>query len=136
LQEIEDYDLCDISTAVEARLFFNLQHSKTLTYQGDFCHSGTKSKQQVAVLLTCNANCSDKLPPLVTGKYKRPHCFKNVKRLPTKYEANINFWMTTKVFEYYFTQLDRKLDAKNCKILLFIDQCATHLKNTTFLSNI
>jgi hypothetical protein len=55
---------------------------------------GIKSKQWV-IVLTCNADGSDKLPPLVTGKYKSPCCFKNVKRLPTKYEANTNFWMTT-----------------------------------------
>jgi len=37
---------------------------------GDSCHGGTKSKQRVTILLGCNADGTEKLPPLVTGKYK------------------------------------------------------------------
>lgn len=62
-----------------------------------------------------------KHPTLVAGKYvyKSPYCFKNVKRLPIKYEANTNSWMATKTFEYNLTHLVRELSAKNCKILTF-----------------
>jgi hypothetical protein len=84
----------------------------------------------------CNARGSDKLVPLVTGKHKPPHCFKNVKRMPAKCEANTNSWIITKILEDYLTQLDRKLGAKTHKILLFTEQCAAHLKNTTLLSTI
>jgi hypothetical protein len=41
--------------------------------------------------------------------------------------------MGTKIFEDYFTQLDRQPGAKSRTILLFIDQYATHPKNNTFL---
>jgi hypothetical protein len=44
--------------------------------------------------------------------------------------------MTTKIFEDYLTQLDRKLGVESLKIMLFIGQCAGHLKNTIILSNI
>jgi hypothetical protein len=60
LHEIEGYDLCDINNADETGLFFSLQPSKTLTFQGHFCHGGTKSKQQVTVF-ACNEDGSDKL---------------------------------------------------------------------------
>jgi hypothetical protein len=53
------------------------------------------------------------LPCLVSGRYKIPQCFKNVKRLPTKFEANTNSWMNNKIFEDYVIQVDRKLGAKN-----------------------
>jgi hypothetical protein len=33
----------------------------------DFCHGGIKSKQRVTVLLACNADGSDKLPPLLNS---------------------------------------------------------------------
>jgi hypothetical protein len=72
---------------------------------------------------------------LLTGKYKIPCCFKDIRRLPPKYEPSTNSWMTTKIFEDNLTQLDRKLGAKNRTILLLIDHCTAHLKNTTFLSN-
>jgi hypothetical protein len=50
------------------------------------------------MLFACNEDDSNKLPAPVIGKYRSPHCFKNVKRLPTKYEVNTNSWMTTKIF--------------------------------------
>jgi hypothetical protein len=107
-----------------------------LIFQGDSCHGDTKSKQWVSVLLACSAGGSSELPPLVIGKCKSLHCFKNVKRLHAKYEANTNSWMTTKILEDYLTQLDRKLGAKNHKILLFIDHCVAYRNNTIFLRNI
>jgi hypothetical protein len=61
----------------------------------EFCHGGTKSKQWVTALLAFSADGSDKLPPLITGKYKSPHCLKNLKRLPIKYKSNTNSQMTT-----------------------------------------
>jgi hypothetical protein len=50
-----------------------------------------------------NADGSAELPPLVNKKFKSSLYFKNVKRLPAKHEANINSWMTTKIFLDYFT---------------------------------
>jgi hypothetical protein len=44
--------------------------------------------------------------------------------------------MTIKISEDYLTQLDRNLGPTNHKILLFIDHCAAHQRNTTFLCNI
>jgi hypothetical protein len=64
-------------------------------------------------LLTRNADGSDKLTPIVIGKHTSPCCFSNGKRLLTKYRANTNFWMTTKIFEDYLTQPDRKLGAQS-----------------------
>jgi hypothetical protein len=51
-------------------------------YKGDSCHGGTKSKQRVTVLLGFNADGTEKLPPLVTGKYNKPDCFRKVKNSP------------------------------------------------------
>lgn len=133
---IQGYELKDIFNADETGLFFNLQPNKTLTYKGDPCHGGTKSKQRITVLLTCNADGSEKLDPLVIGKFSKPRCFKNIKKLPTKYGANSNAWMTSVIFEEYLLHLDRQMAAKNRKILLFIDQCAAHPKNTSALKNV
>jgi hypothetical protein len=60
--QIEGFDLCDINNTDEIGLFFSVQHSRTVTLLGYFCHGGTKSKQQVTVLLACREDCSDKLP--------------------------------------------------------------------------
>jgi hypothetical protein len=37
-----------------------------------------KDKERITVGLCINASGSDKLPPLVIGKYKNPRCFKNI----------------------------------------------------------
>ena len=72
-----------------------------------------------------------------TARYRSPYtqCCCN-DELPIKYYANTNSWMTIMVFEYYLIQLNRKIGAKNLKILLFINQYSVHLKNTTFLRKI
>jgi hypothetical protein len=134
LEEIEGCNLRDMHNADGAGLFFSLPRSKLSLYEEilPWCY---KSKQQVILLFACNADGSDKLPPLVIGKCTSPRCFKNGKRLPTEYKVNTNSWMTTKVFEDYLTQLDRKLGAQNHTVLIFVDQCGTYPKNTTFLSN-
>jgi hypothetical protein len=54
-------------------LFYNLQPSKTTTYKDDSHHIGTKSKQRLIVLLGCNAEGTETLPPLVNGKYNKPY---------------------------------------------------------------
>jgi hypothetical protein len=75
------------------------------------------------VFLACNTDSSNTLPPVVNGKYKGSHCFKNIKRLPAKYEANTNSLITTKIFEDYLIQLDRKSGTKitkSCSTLISV----------------
>jgi hypothetical protein len=103
-------------------LFFIIQHSESLSFCGDPCHGETKPKQQVTALLACVAE--DKLLPHVTGKYRSLHCFKS-KKLPTKYGGSANSWITSRIFEVYLTQPNKKVGAKNKKkMLLFIFYCS------------
>ena len=62
---------------------------------------------------TCNADGSGILPPLVTSKYISPHCFEIVINLLTKYNANTNSWITSKISEDHLADLDRRMGAKN-----------------------
>lgn len=120
-------------SANETSLFFNLQPSKTFSFQ-DFCNGDIKCKEWVTILLTYSADGSDKLLSLVTEKIVSPCCFRNVKRLLTKYETNTNS-LAIKIFGECSTQLDRKQGARNCKILLFVDQHAAHSKNDRLFCN-
>jgi hypothetical protein len=114
---IEVYWPKDLFHVGENGLFCNLQPSKTLTYTGDTCHGGTQSKQRVNVLLDFIVDGTEKSSPLVTCKYNKPHCFRNVKNLPTKDTANSNSWMTSATFEELFVQLNCQIWTKNIKIL-------------------
>jgi hypothetical protein len=79
LQANEGYiwPLC-IYIANETCVFFNRQPSKTFNFR-DVCHGGIIPKQRVTVLLAGKADGTDKLPPLVTRKYRSQCCFRNVK---------------------------------------------------------
>ena len=132
---IDEYQPKDVFNVDETGLFYNLQPSKMTAYKGDSCHGGTKSKQRITVLPGCNADGTEKLPPLATGKYDKPHCFRNIEKLPTKYTAISNSWMTSATFEECLVQLDLQIAAKHRKILFFIDHCAAHPRVNTALKN-
>jgi hypothetical protein len=81
--------------------------------KGDPCNGGKNSKERITVLLACNADGTDKLPPLVIGKSEDPRCFKNVRQLPTKYLANRKAWVTQAIFTDYLRALDAKMSSQN-----------------------
>jgi hypothetical protein len=84
----------DVYNAEDTGLFFNVLPDRTLAYKGESCHGRKHSKHSLTVLLCVNSDGSDKKVPIVTGKSRKPRCFKNVKKLPTKYHANGSAWMT------------------------------------------
>jgi hypothetical protein len=105
LQETNKYGPFEACNADETGLFFNLQHSKCLTFHGGSCHGG---KYSMHAMLTSVI----KLPLLVTSEYQRVSCLRILQKLPKKYDGNTKSWMTTMIFEDDLTQLDKKKGAK------------------------
>jgi hypothetical protein len=130
----EGYKPNYIFNADETGIFFNLFPSKTLATRGDKCHGGKKSKDRLTALLCANSDGSEKLALLITGKFAKPRCFKNVRALPCKYASNKNAWMTTDIFKTFFKSLAAKMGGGNRKILLFIDKCPAHPPDTDFFT--
>jgi hypothetical protein len=95
LSLLEGYEPHDVYNADETGLFFSLLPDRTLAYKGESCRGGKHSKDRLTVLLCVNSDGSDKQVPIVIGKSPKPRCFKNVKKLPTKYHPNGKAWMTT-----------------------------------------
>ena len=63
--------------------------------------SGVKgNKVRLTYLLTSNADGSEKLPPLIIGKWKKPRAFqgKSAAELGFKYQSNAKAWMTTDIY--------------------------------------
>ena len=123
---IKNYEERDIYNTDETGMFYNLLPHKTLARKDDPCHGGKRSKERLTVLLTTNADGSDKLRPLVTGKSKNPRCFKNVRAFPTEYDNNKNAWTTREIFRKFLRKLDRRMGEEKRKILLFLDRCSAH----------
>ena len=95
---LEGYEPQDVYNADETGLFFNMLPDRTFAYKGGSCHGGKHSKDRLTVLLCVNSEGSDEHVSIVTGKSPKPRCFKNVKKLRTKYHTNSKAWMMTEIF--------------------------------------
>ena len=84
---------------------------------------------RLTVLLAMNADESDKLKPFVIGRAVKPHCFRNVKTILTRYATNKKPWMTSCLFTDFLMSLDKSMRIQKRKILLFIDRCPAHPLN-------
>lgn len=114
---LEGYDPNNIYNADETALFFKCLPDKTFTFKGEQCHGGKQSKERFTILQCANMNCTDKLPPLVIGKSKRPRCFKGVKNLPLDYVSNSKAWMTKTLFDDWLKKVDEIMKIKGKKIV-------------------
>jgi hypothetical protein len=78
--------------------------------------------------LTCNADGTDKLKPLIIGKAKNPACFnkKSGESLGYYYRSNAKAWMTYELFSEWITDWDIKLSAEGRSILLLVDNFSGH----------
>ena len=72
---------------------------------------------------------TDKLPPLVIEKGRNPNCFKTVRKLFTRYEANTGN-------SYYLLVLDSKMVSQTRMTLLFMVQDAVHPPATRLHKNV
>lgn len=92
--------------------------------------SGVKGRKvRLTYVLTSNADGSEKLPPLIIGKAKKPRAFRNQMgaQLGFYYRNNAKAWMTTTLYQEWIQQWDHDLGVKNRKILLLQDNFSGHI---------
>ena len=123
---LQQYAPRDIYNMDETGLFFRMTPDRTLTFKGDACHGGKKSKERITVAVCANMDGSDKMQLLVIGKFQNPRCFKNVKSLPVQYFANRKAWMVSEIFEGWLRKLDRKFHREQRRVLMLVDNCPAH----------
>lgn len=109
-------------------MFWRLLPDKTHAVRGETCVGGKKSKERITLLICANMDGTEKLPLLAIGKFKSPRCFRNIRHLPTEYDANKSAWMTSSTFEGWLRKWDNELSRQGRKIALFIDNCTAHPK--------
>jgi hypothetical protein len=78
---IKDYEEHDIFNADETSLFYKALPDKTLHYKGLPCNEVKVHKERLSLLLCVNMDGSEKLKPLIIGKYAKPHGVKLPRRL-------------------------------------------------------
>lgn len=92
--------------------------------------AGVKGKKdRLTYAFTTNADGSEKLPPFIIGKAKKPRAFKKKsgEELGFYYRNNATAWMTTVLYQEWILDWDEKLRRKNRKIILFQDNFSGHV---------
>lgn len=123
---LERYTPSDVYNLDECGLFYRVMPNKTLSFKDEKCVGGKKSKERLTVLLGSNMDGSEKLTPLVIGKFLKPRCLKNCKSLPVIYEANKKAWMTTDIWMKIIYRLDAKFAKQNRHVAIIADNCSAH----------
>ena len=69
---------------------------------------------------------TEKIDPLVIGKFAKPRCFKNVQTFPVTYKSNSKAWMTSLIWEEFLREKDKKFIQQKHRVLFIIDNCPAH----------
>ncbi|KAG0141992.1 hypothetical protein CROQUDRAFT_50955, partial [Cronartium quercuum f. sp. fusiforme G11] len=101
-------------------------------------HGLKSSKNRLTFALTCNALGTEKLEPLIIGRYQRLHCFKrrSGSELGLLYFFNTKAWMNHMIFQDWIAKLNLKCVAKQRHILLLLDNFTGHLLPPAPLTNV
>ena len=136
LEILVGYDAKDIFNIYRSGVFYRALPSKILRVKGGDCKGGKKSKDRIAAAFCCNFE-GDFERTLIIGMSKNPRCFQNIsaKNLPGKWDANKKAWMTSDVFLDWLKAFDRRMEAQERRVLLFVDNAPSHPKNFR-LSNV
>lgn len=124
---IRNYEPRNVYNADETGLFFRALPDKTFAFKGEKCFGGKLSKERLTILQCANM-AGEKEKLVVIGKAARPRAFKNLglHMLPVSWFSNTKAWMTSEIMHDWLNQFDRKMGAQKRKILLFLDNAASH----------
>ena len=92
--------------------------------------SGVKGqKVRLTYVFTSNTDVSEKLPPIIISKAKRPQVFqrRSGKQLNFYYWNNAKAWMTLVLYQEWIQEWDSELQVKNHKILLLQENFSSHI---------
>lgn len=122
---IKDFKPEDVFNGDEFGLFWRMFPNKTYIIKGQKFKTGKKSKERISVFICANMSGTEKMKPIVIGKYKKPHCFRG-KSIPVIYRNNPTSWMQTDIFTEFLTDFNRKMIKEDRKVALIIDNCPSH----------
>ncbi|GBN25000.1 Tigger transposable element-derived protein 4 [Araneus ventricosus] len=127
LQDIlERYESANIFNVDECGRFYRILPDRTLCFKGEKCVGGKKSKERLTVLLAANMDGSEKIIPLVIGKFLKPRCMKNCNSLPLFYDTNSKAWMAADIWEKTLRRWDLNFSKQKRKVALIADNCTAH----------
>lgn len=105
----------------ECGLFFQVLSNKSVTFKNEKCNDGKVNEESSTVLFTVNTNGSEKLTPIVIGKFLKPHSLIRCKYFPVSYNASQKALMTTSIWKIEIWRFNKirtgKKSGYNCRQL-------------------
>lgn len=102
----------------------------TIGLKGKIVRGTQKNKTRVTVLVTANADGSEKRQAMIINKSKTPVCFRtakiNPKNLPMEYRCNKKAWILSGLWYEYLHKLNTDMKSQNGKIALITDNAPTY----------
>ena len=127
---LRNFDSRNIYNADETGIYYHALPDGTLTFSTDHLSGSKKAKDRITALVAVNMDGSDKHPLLIVGKSRQPRCFRGVQQLPLPYSNNKTAWMTGYLFRNWLVDFERDMAKKNRFIVLVVDNCAAHPKDS------
>lgn len=123
---LNDYHPKNVFNIKETALLYRMLPTNTFAFKGETCSIGKLCKDRITLVVGANMDGSEKLPLLIIGKNRNPHCFKGIKSLPVYYEDSRMAWMTSDIFEQWMQKLDEKFQAQQRRVVIFVDSFPAH----------
>ena len=129
-QRISEFEPQDVFNYDESCLFYRLEPNKTLATKP--ISGRKKDLERITIGLCTNALGTEKLNPIVIGKYRKPRCFKNISNinnLQIVYRHNKTAWMTGTIFKEWIINVDNQIsiNTPDRKILMIMDNATCHV---------
>ena len=109
----------------ETGLFWQLLPNKTMSFRGERCTGGKKSKQRITLVVGENMSGTKKFPLLAMGNSKRPRAFKK-QGDSHQVQGKLKVWMRAKLFEQVLRAWNGRLGQQGCRVLLCLDNFCGH----------
>ena len=107
--------------------------SHNIPISGTLLQEKALRKSRITVMLCVNMT-GDFECPLIIGNAKNPRCFKgvDVKSLKMTWVSNKTAWMTKPIMTDFLVKFDKKMRVAKRKVLLFLDNAASHPDDMKF----
>lgn len=134
--ELAKYNLADIYNVDELALFYKLLPSRSYEFNINAANvrGDKKKKHRVTVVVCTNADGSDRIRPMVIGKYENPRPLKNLskKNLNCVYSWQKKSWMDFSIFVPYLQSINDRIrnETPNRKVLMLVDGAGAHKVET------
>jgi len=123
----DDYADDDRYNFDETGLFYRMPSSIGLEIQE--AHGSKGDKTRVKYGFCMNAAGTDKQEPYIIGHVRHPRYFGKRPAIHLEYNFYYNnkkAWMTGVIWLYELQRFEKKMERQNCRVILLVDNCASH----------